>query len=289
MKTASGAASAIRRLVHLVRAERLETRLALVLLAHRHPDVGVDRIGARDRLGRIGDDRRRDVVDVPRRGGEDELHPRQARRLRQRAGDVVAVPHERDLQPLERAEVLPQREDVGQRLARVVLVGERVDDGPARSLGQLVDRRLREGAHHDRRGIAGERPRRVAERLASPELQLVGAQDEREHPEPLGRGREGDARARRGLLEEADDGVAAQRVDEPVRPLLHRHGEVEQRRQTVRVEVRHAEEVVGDGRCVHGGHEEAPFSRARAGVRCASWTIGASTSSSVGSPSSRNV
>ncbi len=47
---------------------------------------------------------------------------------RERRGDVVAVADVRDPQPFEPAEVLAQRQQVGERLARVRAVGEQVDD-----------------------------------------------------------------------------------------------------------------------------------------------------------------
>ncbi len=48
--------------------------------------------------------------------------------LRERRGDVVAVADEGERAAGERAETLLQRQHVGQRLARMFLVGQRVDD-----------------------------------------------------------------------------------------------------------------------------------------------------------------
>jgi hypothetical protein len=67
---------------------------------------------------------------------------------------VVAVADVGELQPIEAAEALLQREQVGQRLARMVVGGQHVHDGHGRVLGQLGDRRVRARAHADRRDVA---------------------------------------------------------------------------------------------------------------------------------------
>ncbi len=56
-------------------------------------------------------------------------------------------------------------------------------------------------AHADRGDVAGEHQRRVAQRLAARELQLIGAQHDRMAAELVDPHLEGHARARRGLLE----------------------------------------------------------------------------------------
>ena len=94
-------------------------------------------------------------------------------------GNVVAVAHVDEPQPLEPAEAFPQREQVGQRLAGVVVGREHVDDRDRGVLGELLDQPVRPGAHADRVNEAREHQRGVAHRLPARELHLVLAQYER--------------------------------------------------------------------------------------------------------------
>ena len=114
--------------------------------------------------------------------------------------------------PGDVAEHLLDREQVRQRLARMVLVGERVDDRHRRPARQLVDRLLRERADHDRGDVAGERASGVGDRLAAAELQLLRRQRDRRRAEPGSRRRERDPCPCRRLLEDAGDRPAAKRV-----------------------------------------------------------------------------
>ncbi len=119
--------------------------------------------------------------------------------------DVVAVAEVGDPHALERAETLPDRHRVGQRLQRVGGVGEAVDDGDRRVLRELVDLGLVERADQDRAQEAREDERRVACRLAARELQVGGRHVER-HSAELGDPDLGaDPRARRRLAEDQPD------------------------------------------------------------------------------------
>ena len=115
--------------------------LGLVLLAHRRPHVGVDGVGARAprRTGSATSSIAAAEVAGPVDDVVVELVARRATRPtsstpdergaeRERRGDVVAVADVRDAPALEVAEVLAQREEVGERLARVRAVGQQVDD-----------------------------------------------------------------------------------------------------------------------------------------------------------------
>ena len=130
--------------------------LGLGLLAHRDPDVGVDGVGTVDGLGRSGAER--DRAARLRRGrmspGHDvrighplgrcrdgDMHPGQRTGFQQRVRDVVAVADVGELETTQFTEALPEREQVGQRLAWVMVVGQRVDDRDARRRGQLGRRR----------------------------------------------------------------------------------------------------------------------------------------------------
>ena len=69
-------------------------------------------------------------------------------------------------QPGELALVLADREQVGEQLAGVELVGERVDDRHAGVRGHLLDRGLGVGPPDDHRGLPAEHPGDVGDRLA---------------------------------------------------------------------------------------------------------------------------
>jgi hypothetical protein len=83
-------------------------------------------------------------------------------------GDIVAVADERERLAGERPELLAQRQHVGQRLARMLLVGQRIDDVKARSGGREPGQPiLAERAHDQAREPALEVARDVFERLAA--------------------------------------------------------------------------------------------------------------------------
>ena len=69
--------------------------------------------------------------------GDDELGAAEAAGQRQRGRDVVAVADEGDADAVERALLLTHREQVGQRLAGVLVVREGVDDGHVGGGGEV--------------------------------------------------------------------------------------------------------------------------------------------------------
>ena len=73
------------------------------------------------------------------------------------------------VRPCSVALVLADREQVGEHLARVVVVGECVDDGHRRVRGDFLDVRLRERAQHDDVDVALEHLDRVVHRLLARE------------------------------------------------------------------------------------------------------------------------
>src|SRR5829696_7895797 len=104
------AGSAHQRLIDLIAGEGAPTDLGLFVLAHRHPDVGIDDAGAFDRFGGIGD-----LADAGRRlleaiavgAGDDELGADQRTGLGERPADVVvAVADISDARPFDAAEQL---------------------------------------------------------------------------------------------------------------------------------------------------------------------------------------
>ena len=142
------------------------------------------------------------------------------------------VADDRDRDPVEPAERLADREQVEERLRRVlVLAVARVDDVRVRrSRDELRRADVRMADHDHVRVVRGERQRRVAQRLALVDGRAGRPQHHRVGGEPLRRELEAREGARRGLVEEVDDEPPAQRrqlLDLAVERALERAGGVE--------------------------------------------------------------
>ena len=147
------------------------------------------------------------------------MTPEHHGRLRQRCGDVVAVADERDRAPRQLAQALLQRQAVGQRLARMLLVGERVDDPEARGGdGERLEARLGVGADDGAVDPAFQIPRDVGDRLARAEGFLARWLDH-VAAELADRDLEGRTRPQRRLLEQQRDVLAFERLLVRARPL----------------------------------------------------------------------
>lgn len=133
-------------------------------------------------------------------------------RLNPRVGHVVGVAHPGDGLALDRATLLDEGEDVGQHLARVVFVGQPVDDRHARMRGKALDDLLPEGADHDDVGHAGDDLRRVFDRLTAPQLGIARVEEDRVAAELVDAGFERQARTRGILLEDHGQRAIVQRV-----------------------------------------------------------------------------
>ena len=109
------------RLVHLVRLERGAALLA-VLAAHRHPDVGVDHVGALNsfrgvgKLTHIG----RIAETVAFGACDGEFGADESAGFGERARYIVALADKRELRAFEPPEHLLDREEVGERLQRMI-------------------------------------------------------------------------------------------------------------------------------------------------------------------------
>ena len=198
-------------------------------------------------VGLVARGRRGHEVDAELRAGDHE-----------RVADVVPVAEVRDADALEAAQPLADREHVGERLARVELVREPVDDRDVGVLGELVHVRLRERPDHDPVEVARKHDRGVLDRLPAAELQVAGGEvepgaaelgdpDLEAHPRPRGR-----------LLEDHPEAPA---LEEPVRhplalPGLEPLRVVENEQELVRLPVVHAEEVAAFQ--VRGDHGANP-------------------------------
>ena len=170
-------------------------------------------------------------------------------------GDVVAaVADEGETAPDGVAERLLDGQQVGQGLAGMVLVGERVHDRNCRPPRQLIDCLLGERANHDRRHVPRQRAGGVGDRLASPQLQLLWRQRHRRRAEACNCRGERDACACRRLLEDAGDRLAAKGILAVGCVALHRRGEVEQFAQLLGCQVGNASEVAREGVGARSAH-----------------------------------
>ena len=148
-------------------------------------------------------------------------------------GDVVAVAEVREPEARELPEVLLQGQQVGERLARVVQVGERVDDRDRRRSREAPDVVVVEGADDEGAGVAAHHPGGVLDRLAPAELELGRSDDLGDAAEVGDGGAERQPRPGRRLGEVGDDRVAAEQLRPGVRILADLLAEAQQVHQVV--------------------------------------------------------
>ena len=148
--------------------------------------------------------------------------------------DVVAIPHESELEASEIAEVFLQREDVRQRLTGMETVAERVDHGQLGPVRQLINGLLREGARHDAVGPAIEVACDVLQRFTVADgsgsqngvaAELLDCQFERH------------TGTQRGLFEQKTEILPLQGLREPRRAFLHLLREFKQCNQLILSEI----------------------------------------------------
>ena len=118
---------------------------------------------------------------------------------------VVAVADIGDAEPGQLAEAFSQGHGVGESLERMGVVGQAVDDGDRRMLGELLDLRLVVRPDHQGRQEAREHECRVAVRLPACQLQLGGREEERHAAQLRDSDLERDPRPRRRLVEDQAD------------------------------------------------------------------------------------
>ena len=139
----------------------------------------------------------------------------QRARLRQRDRDVVAITDKRDADALDAPLPLVDRLQVGQRLARVALVRERVDHRHAGVLRQIDQRLVGIRPCDDPVHVSAEHPRHVRDRLSLAQAHLALRQVDRVAAQALHADIEADARPQRRLLEEQRQRLPCQRVRIP--------------------------------------------------------------------------
>ena len=124
--------------IDLVGAKRSQAVLHLFFLAHAGPDIGIDPIGAGHRFSDRMSDRdlrplaarllqNRGVRFVTLGTGQGERKRHDGGGFQPRMNHVIAVADESDLQTFELALMLDQGLAIGEHLARMVAIGERVD------------------------------------------------------------------------------------------------------------------------------------------------------------------
>ncbi len=138
----------------------------------------------------------------------------------QRVADVVAVADVGEAQALAGTEALFEGEEVGDGLAGMLEVGERVDDGDFGAGGHLGDGVVRVGAEDDDGHPALEVVSHVGERFALAEGRLGLVDEDGVAAEGIDCGLEGETRAKAGLLEEHDHLPGVERVAEVLGVIL---------------------------------------------------------------------
>ena len=115
--------------------------------------------------------------------------------------DVVAVADISEVEPSNAAKVLIESHEIGQRLAGMLEVGERVDDRHARVGGHLGDGVVRVGAQHDHIDPALDVARHVGNGFALAQGRTGLIDEDRVAAHGVDAGLEAEARAQAGLLE----------------------------------------------------------------------------------------
>ena len=189
----------------------------LPLPPHADPDIGVHHVGLLDRhLGILADLDRpagmlrlhtRQIHDplvrlVAARASEADGHAHFGRSFDQRVGHVVAVSDVGQLYAVQGALLLPDGEQIGERLARMAHIRQSVDDWNRRLSRPLFDRGVVIGSDHEPVQIAREHAGRVRDTFAATELNVGGRQEQRLPAELSDAGLEGDPGPRGRLLEQ---------------------------------------------------------------------------------------
>src|SRR5205823_3091855 len=93
-------------------------------------------------------------------------------------GHVIAVADPGDALPLPAAEVLLDREQVGEDLAGMGEVGQSVDHWNRGVARQLFDLGVVESPDHDAVDVAGQHPCGIGDRLATADLDVLTGEEE---------------------------------------------------------------------------------------------------------------
>ncbi len=125
---------------------------------------------------------------------------------------VVGITDPRDGLARDGAAMLDIGEHVGQHLARMMFIGQAIDNRYARIGGEAIDDVLAEGADHDDVAHARHHLRCVFDRLAAPQLAVARVQVDCRAAELMHAAFERQASACRVFLEHHDQRAVEQRV-----------------------------------------------------------------------------
>ena len=150
------------------------------------------------------------------------MHAQLRRGQHQRVAHIVAVAHIRKVQPLHRPEPLLQREEIRNRLTRMLQVRQCIDHRHARARRHLRNRVVRVRAQHDHAHPPLHIVRHVGQRLALAQRRLCLVHKERTPAQRIDRRLERQPRAQRCLLKEHHQLARIQRMAKVLRIALHR-------------------------------------------------------------------
>ena len=139
------------------------------------------------------------------------MHAAQGAALEVGVGHVVAVAHIGELEALKLLAVFRDGEEVGQDLAGMVGIGQRVDDRHIGAGSDLFDLGLGKRAQHDAVVEVLKHLYGVLNRLAARESRVVVGHNAGVGAQTIGADLERVARAQRRLLHDDSDGLAGKR------------------------------------------------------------------------------
>src|SRR5713101_180845 len=258
--------------VDLIRLEHGVSHLPLGLKSHAGPGIGVDAHRAVHRFARvgqqldfgfrfarhafaIGDNFRQRCVFRGRSYAQ--VNAEASGKINQRVANIVAITDVGKFEAAKRAEFFFEGEKIRERLARMKLVGERIDHRNARVGGHFFEDTLLVNASDDAMHPALEVARDIGDGLARAErrgrLCVVKEDDGATHA--LNADIEGDTRAERGLLKNQGDEFSLERGRVADRAGLDIRGELEQFARVRGAPLRSGEEIIrqGNGRYESGG------------------------------------
>jgi len=201
--------------VDLERLKLLRTASRFVFLAHTGPDVGVNHIGLGHSSLRVGHLHEAIasgqmsmhfneglVERVAARSAKDELNAEFPAGECERPGDVVAVADERYSEAFQRAEHLAHRQQIAERLARMAIIGQAIDDGDRRPVRHFGDGGVLERSQHEDVAKLTEIARDIGEAFAGAQADVVLREEDAAAAEMCHGGLEADARSQGRLFEE---------------------------------------------------------------------------------------
>ena len=230
-------------------AEQLGVTSAARLAGRGHLRTGRDRVGPAGSLTRIRDhgdaptvqcgfaaclldDRR--LLESAIRHGDDDIHARDRARLDEGVGDVRQLADIGEADASQIAEPIAERQDVRERLARIVLVRAGIDHGNARCGCEDLEGVMVGDTSDDHVAVRRQGSRRVLDPLVAPEPKLLRPQHDGQEAETVRSSFERDVDPRGRLLEHTCDGSTTEAVERVQLRLTHPASEIEEITERVR-------------------------------------------------------